>query len=89
MVASCSPLTQLIAANCSVVTTALLHLTIGHSSWSHLPAQKPRGWVQMPSLSWVLHGDCGACFAALSRGEDALRLNATVRIGVYRPQVVV
>jgi DNA-directed RNA polymerase sigma subunit (sigma70/sigma32) len=27
----------------------------------------------------VLHGDCGACFAALSRGEDSLWLNATVR----------
>ncbi len=26
----------------------------------------------------VLHGDCGACFAALSRGEDALWLNAIV-----------
>ena len=26
----------------------------------------------------VLHGDCGACFAALSPGEDALWLNATV-----------
>jgi hypothetical protein len=37
----------------------------------------------------VLHGDCGACFAALSCGEGALWLNATVRIGVYRPQVVV
>jgi hypothetical protein len=26
----------------------------------------------------VLHGGCGACFAALGDGEDALRLNATV-----------
>jgi hypothetical protein len=26
----------------------------------------------------VLHGDRGACFAALSRAEDALWLNATV-----------
>ena len=32
----------------------------------------------------VLHRDCEACFAALSRGEVALWLSATVRIGVCR-----
>ena len=35
-----------------------------HSSWSHLPAQKPHGRARMPGLSWVLHRDCRACISA-------------------------
>jgi hypothetical protein len=27
-----------------------------HSSWSHLPAQKPRGRARMPGLSWFSAG---------------------------------
>ena len=37
----------------------------------------------------VCHGFPWGLLAALGGGEDAFRLNATVRIGVYRPQVVV
>jgi hypothetical protein len=37
----------------------------------------------------VIYGACRACLAALSHSGHALWLNATVRIGVYRPQVVV
>ena len=42
-----------------------------HSSWSHLPAQKPHGRVGCP-VCMVLDRDWEACFAALSHAEDAL-----------------
>ena len=45
---------------------------------SHLPVQKPHGRAGNARFVMVLRGDCGACFAALSRAEDALWLNATV-----------
>jgi hypothetical protein len=39
--------------------------------WSHRPAQKLRSKSRMPVVL-ILHGGCGACFAALGHGEDAL-----------------
>jgi hypothetical protein len=58
--------------------TALLHLAIGPLELvSSARPEAPRQGFNARFVM-VLHGDCGACFAALSRGEGALWLNATL-----------
>jgi len=56
---------------------ALLHRAIGPLKL--VSSARPEAPRQGSDAQFVivLHEDCGACFAALSRGKDALRLNTT------------
>jgi hypothetical protein len=42
-----------------------------HSSWSHPPRPDAPQQDSDTRFVMILHRDCGTCFAALGRGEDA------------------
>jgi len=64
--------------------TALLHSAIGPPKMATPTRPEATQQASYARFAMILHEVCRACSAGLGSGEDASRLNATVRIGVCR-----